>query len=55
MKYYYTDSETKERRFIDEHISDSVLKQYLENKYIGVIGLGCFIIGFLLGVLAYAL
>jgi len=55
MKYYITDPDTKQSLEIPENVSDSVISQYLDKKYIGVIGLSSFIIGFLLGVLAYAL
>lgn len=55
MKYYITDPDTRQNLEIPDNVVDSVIKQYLDRKYLGVIGLGSFIIGFLLGVLAYAL
>ena len=55
MKYYYKHEETNENIFIPEHISNSVLKQYLDSKFIMVIALSSFIAGFLLGIIAYAL
>jgi len=40
MKYYITDPDTKQSLEIPENVSDSVISQYLDKKYIGVIGLG---------------
>lgn len=37
---------------IEEDIVNDVIRQYIERKYIGVIVLAPFIIGFLLGVIA---
>lgn len=37
---------------IDEEISDNVLRQYFERRFIGAIVISAFIIGFLLGVIA---
>lgn len=55
MKYYIIDPDNGETIKVPEYMVDGVIKQYLDRKYIGVIGLGSFIVGFLLGVLAYAL
>jgi len=55
MNYYVTDPEDDKVKLVPEHIANGVLQQYLDKRYIGVIALGSFIIGFLLGVLAYAL
>ena len=55
VKYFVKDPNTDDAFEVPEYISNAVLKQYLENKYTVVIALGCFISGFLLGILAYAL
>lgn len=55
MKFFVKDPNTYDVVEVPEYISNAVLKQYLENKYTIVIALGCFISGFLLGIIAYAL
>ena len=55
MNYYYKDEDSKEIIAIPEHVSNSVIKQYLDSKYLMVVALGSFIIGFLSGIIAYAL
>ena len=55
MKYFVKDPNTDDAFEVPEYISNAVLKQYIESKYTVVIALGCFISGFLLGILAYAL
>jgi uncharacterized BrkB/YihY/UPF0761 family membrane protein len=52
MAEYYVDDEVYE---VDREVERAVIKRYLEKRYISVIGLGCFLVGFLLGVIAYAL
>ena len=36
--------------YVPEYIEDQIIKKYLSNKYYWTVGFGCFIIGFLLGV-----
>lgn len=55
MEYHIKDPEDNKMKLVPEYIANGVLQQYLDKRYIGVIGLGSFIIGFLLGILAYAL
>lgn len=52
---YFIQNEDYEWDQIDPDIVDNVLHQYFERRYIGSMVIGSFIIGFLLGVLAYAL
>lgn len=52
MREYIIDNEVYE---IDKEIERAVIKRYLEKRYISVICLSSFLIGFLLGVIAYAL
>lgn len=52
---YFIQNEDYEWDQIDPEIADNVLRQYFERRYIGAITLSAFVIGFLLGVLAYAL
>lgn len=52
---YYTKDIDNQWVEIDSEIADSVIQQYVERKYIGVLVISSFIIGFLLGILAYAL
>jgi hypothetical protein len=40
---------------IDREIERAVIKRYLEKRYISTLVCSSFVIGFLLGVLAYAL
>ena len=55
MKFFVKDPNTDDAFEVPEYISNAVLKQYLESKFTITIALGCFISGFLLGILAYAL
>lgn len=52
MAEYKIDDEIYE---IDRELERAIIRRYLEKRYISVIGMSCFTIGFLLGVLAYAL
>lgn len=52
---YFIQNEDYEWDQIDPDIADNVLHQYFERRYIGAITLSSFVIGFLLGVIAYAL
>lgn len=52
---YYIQNEDYEWDQIDPDIADNVLHQYFERRYIGAITLSSFVIGFLLGVIAYAI
>lgn len=40
---------------IDQYLANEVVRQYVEKRYIGAIVLGSFLVGFLSGILAYAL
>ena len=40
---------------VPDYVEDQIIKEYLEKRYTAVLVLGSFIIGFLSGVLAYAL
>lgn len=53
-KYYKKDIDNNWIE-IEKDIADSVLMQYFEKRYIGALVIGSFIIGFLLGVIAYAI
>lgn len=53
-KYYTTDDDYNTVE-IDDDIAKAVLGQYFERRYIGSLVMGSFIIGFLLGIIAYAL
>ncbi len=57
MKKYlfYTQDEEYNYVEIDENIAKEVLRQYFERRYVGALVMGSFIIGFLLGVLAYVI
>lgn len=55
MKFFVKDPNTDDAFEVPEYISNAVLKQYLERKYTTSLVLGCFIAGFLLGIIAYAL
>lgn len=52
MAEYYIDDEIYE---VDREVERAVIKRYLEKRYISTLVCASFIIGFLLGVLAYAL
>ena len=52
MGEYYIDDEVYE---VDREVERAVIKRYLERRYISTLVGAAFIIGFLLGVLAYAL
>lgn len=52
---YYTKDIDNQWVEIDSDIADKVIQQYVEQRYIGVLAISSFIIGFLLGILAYAL
>lgn len=49
---YFTKNEDNEWQEVPEDIVNDVIRQYIERKYIGVLVLSTFIIGFLLGVIA---
>ena len=49
---YFTKDEDNKWQEISEDIVNDVIRQYIERKYIGVLVLSTFIIGFLLGVIA---
>jgi hypothetical protein len=49
---YFTKDEDNNWQEISENIVNDIIRQYIERKYIGVIVLSTFIIGFLLGVIA---
>jgi hypothetical protein len=53
QKYYTKDIDNNWVE-IDEEVSDNVLRQYFERRYVGALVIGTFIIGFLLGVIANA-
>ena len=55
MNKYYTTDDDFNTIEIDESIAKEVMRQYFERRYIGVLVIGTFIIGFLLGVIAYAI
>jgi len=38
--------------YVPDEIKDQIIKQYLMKYYHWTIGIGCFIIGFLLGIIA---
>lgn len=52
---FFTKNDDFEWVEIDEEIANDVLNQYFEKKYFGAIVIASFIIGFLCGVIAYAL
>lgn len=52
---YYIQNDDYEWDEIDPDIADNVLHQYFERRYIGALVLSAFLIGFLLGVIAYAI
>jgi hypothetical protein len=52
---YFTKDKNLNLVEVDDQLANDILKQYFERRYIGAIVIGSFIIGFLLGVIAYAL
>ena len=52
MAEYLVDGELYE---IDRDMERAIIKRYLEKRYISVLALSCFVVGFLLGIIAYAL
>ena len=52
MSIYEFDNETLE---VSKELERAVIKRYLEKRYISTLYISCFVIGFLLGVIAYAL
>lgn len=52
MAEYYVDDEVYE---VDREVERAVIKRYLEKRFISTLVGASFIIGFLLGVIAYAL
>ena len=52
MAEYYIDEVVYE---VDREVERAVIKRYLEKRYISVIAISSFLIGFLLGIIAYAL
>jgi hypothetical protein len=55
MSKYYTTDEDYNVIEIDDAIAKEVLRQYFQKRYVGALVIGSFIIGFLLGVMAYAI
>lgn len=53
-KYYTTDDDFNQIE-IDQEIAKEVLRQYFERRFVSTIAIASFTIGFLLGLLAYAL
>ena len=51
---YYTKNLDNQWEQVPEVTANDVIRQYIEKRYTWVIGIGLFIIGFLLGVLASA-
>ena len=49
MAEYKVDDEVYE---IDKELERAIIKRFLEKRYISVVGLSAFIIGFLLGIIA---
>jgi hypothetical protein len=54
MKYYTTDDDYKKVE-IDNDLAKEVIRQYVERRYTAALLAATFIIGFLCGVIAYAL
>lgn len=52
MSQYYFEDEIVE---IDKDLERAIMKRYFEKRFISTLVVSAFIIGFLLGVLAYAL
>lgn len=55
MKKYFVEIDYEEHIEIPEQIRKQIITDHLEKYYIASLGIGLFVIGFLLGVLAYAL
>jgi len=56
MKHkYYTINEDNDLEQIPGNIADDVIRQYIERRYTGALLISMFVIGFLCGVIAYAL
>ncbi len=55
MKKYYIEKDYENEVEIPESLRKQIVADHLEKYYIFAITVGSFIIGFLLGVLAYAL
>ena len=53
MRYY--ELEETEPVKVPDYVQELIIKDYIEKRYTAVLVLSSFIIGFLLGVLAYAL
>jgi hypothetical protein len=51
---YFTRNVDNDWEQIPEEIANDVIRQYIEKRYTWIIGIGLFIIGFLLGVIANA-
>lgn len=49
---YFTKNIDNDWEEIDEEVANDVIRQYIEKRYTWIIGIGLFIIGFLLGVIA---
>jgi hypothetical protein len=52
MAEYLVDGELYE---VDRDMERAIIKRYLEKRYISVLTISSFVIGFLLGIIAYAL
>lgn len=52
---YYIKNDDFQWEEIDDEIAQNVLSQYFERRYVGALILASFIIGFLLGIIAYAI
>jgi len=56
MKFYARDvNDDNKVKEIPEYIANAVLKQYIERRYTFAVAIGCFMIGFFAGIIAYAL
>ena len=56
MKHkYFTRNEDNKLEEIPVNIADDVIRQYIERRYTGALLIASFVIGFLCGVIAYAL
>lgn len=54
MRFYTTDNNFKKIE-IDNDLAKEVIRQYIERRYTGALLAATFIIGFLCGVIAYAI
>ena len=52
---YFTKNIDNDWELVPEDVANDVIHQYIEKRYTWVIGIGMFLIGFLCGVIAYAL